>query len=623
VNNYAGHTVLRGGTLRVTADVSLGLAALNREIIFAAAGAALELADGFASARPVEFRADGEIAVPDGAAATLAGPVSGAGVLAKTGAGTLVLSAAATGRAGATVVRSGTLEGRAGSLRGDIAVNAGAALVFNPGGVETFSGRVTGAGDTVLASGELRAAAANIFSADALHRVAAGATLRLDGFGQTLGGLRNSGTVVIGAAGGMTGARLTIRGDYHGDAGSALELNWRVDASGALLTDLVEITGQSTGATRVNFTAPGGARNTLDAAGGIDPAGTRFLIAGPEAADVFSGDYLINDLAYKLGLDADGNFALLPADLSFPAGSVPAGLELAALFSGKAAGDALGRRLAALRDWNARSDGARRPGRANLWLDGVYRHDRTSGTVRRGLKIATRGAQAGADHAGGSADAFYALGFFADTISGDLDAGAGALPADTRTQGFGVYGVWGGRAGYIDLMFRAASDRYRVETPAVSALNLPVRKLDLSGHSLGAAAGASHVLTAAGWQIEPRLQAAWWQTGAVRDASGAGCDLRELRSLTTSASVLVARAVPLGRSASLLPRLRLGVEQEINARRTRAAGQNAGLSGAVGAADIGLALRLGARLRLSADASLYGGSSHNGYLINAGTSYTW
>jgi autotransporter-associated beta strand protein len=622
VNNYAGHTVLRSGTLRVTADAQLGLAALNREIIFAAGGAAaLELADGFATARPVELRADGEIAVATGAAATLAGPVSGAGVLAKTGAGTLVLTAS-TSRTGATVVQSGTLEGRAGSLRGDIAVNAGAALVFNPAGVEIFSGRITGAGDTVLASGELRAAAASVFSAAALHRVATGATLRLGGFSQTLGGLRNSGTVALGAPTGATGTRLTIHGDYHGDAGSALELNWHVDSAGALLTDLVEITGQSTGETRVNFTVPGGARNTLDAAG-VDLANTRFLIAGDGAAGVFSGDYLINNLAYTLGLDADGNFTLLPADLSFPAGSVPAGLELAALFSGKAAGETLARRLAALRDWNAWGDGARPRARMNLWLDGIYRHDRISGTVRRGLKITTRGAQVGADYARGSADAFCALGFFADTIQGDLDAGT--LPAESETHGFGVYGVWSARSGYIDLMFRAASDRYRAETSAAPALNQPVRNLDLSGHSLGAAVGAGRVLTAVGWRIEPRLQAAWWQTGAIRNngAGAGGYDLRELRSITTGASVLVARAVPLGRSASLLPRLRLGVEQEIASDRTRAAGLGAGLSGATVAADLGLALRLGARFCISADASLYGGSSHNGYLINSGAGYTW
>jgi autotransporter-associated beta strand protein len=637
VNNYAGHTVLRSGTLRVTADAQLGLAALNREIIFATDAAtdggdaaALELADGFTTTRTVELRADGKIAVPagadspagvTGATAILAGPVTGAGALVKTGDGTLVLAAATTGRAGATVVQSGTLEGRAGALRGDIAVNAGAALVFNPSGVEIFSGHVTGAGEVVLASGELRAAAGNVFSAAALHRIAAGTTLRLDGFSQTLGGLRNSGTVVIGAAGGATGARLTIRGDYHGDAGSTLELNWRVDTTGALLTDLVEITGQSTGETRVNFTAPDGTRNIL-AGADLDLAGTRFLIAGPGAADVFSGDYLINDLPYSLSLDAAGNLAFTPADLSFPGAAVPAGLELAALFSGKAAGETLARRLAALRDWNAWGDGARRRDRMNLWLDGVYRHDRLSATVRRGMKITTRGAQAGADYARASAGAgggFYALGFFADTISGDLDAGTGALPAETETRGIGVYGLWSTRSGYIDLMFRASSDRYRADTPAVSALNLPVRNLDLSGHSLGAAIGTGRVLTAAGWRIEPRLQAAWWRTGAARDAGG-GYDLRELRSITTGASVLVARPCAAGR---FLPYARLGVEQEISSDRTRAAMMPDDLSGALGAADLGAALRLGSHLFVAADASMYCGNKYNGYSASLGLRLNW
>lgn len=81
-------------------------------------------------------------------------------------------------------------------------------------GTTTLRGASTYAGATTVTGGTLRAGAANVFSANSAHTVAAGGTLDLGSFDQTLTTLSNAGTVSL------SGARLTMTGAYMGNGGT-------------------------------------------------------------------------------------------------------------------------------------------------------------------------------------------------------------------------------------------------------------------------------------------------------------------------------------------------------------------------------------------------------------------
>ncbi|WP_157103410.1 autotransporter outer membrane beta-barrel domain-containing protein, partial [Variovorax sp. WDL1] len=80
-----------------------------------------------------------------------------------------------------------------------------------------LSGANSYGGATAVTEGTLRAGAGNTFSPASAHSVAAGATLDLAGFSQSIAGLANAGTVsLIGATPGTT---LTVNGPYVGNNG--------------------------------------------------------------------------------------------------------------------------------------------------------------------------------------------------------------------------------------------------------------------------------------------------------------------------------------------------------------------------------------------------------------------
>jgi fibronectin-binding autotransporter adhesin len=122
-NTYTAGTAINGGTLEVSADANLG-----------AAGGALSLNGGtlrnsaaIASGRAVTLNAGGgTFETVD--TLTLSGVAGGAGVLTKTGAGTLVLNGANSYQGG-TIIHAGTVEVSADANLG----NAGGGLTFNGG----------------------------------------------------------------------------------------------------------------------------------------------------------------------------------------------------------------------------------------------------------------------------------------------------------------------------------------------------------------------------------------------------------------------------------------------------------------------------------------------------------
>jgi outer membrane autotransporter protein len=618
-NNYVGYTMLRSGTLRVSNNNQLGWVeeGFNREVVFDGPDVAvLEItANNFTTARAIELRADGGVSVAGGAAATWTGEITGAGSFTKTGAGTLVLTAS-TSRTGSTSVLGGTLEGHAGSLRGDIAVDAGAALVFSQTGTGVFEGRVTGGGETRIKSGEIQAAAANVFSADSIHNIAAGATLNFAGFKQTVAGMRNSGIVNVGAGGASpaVGATLTINGNYHGEPGSQLNLNWKVD-NGVLLTDTAEITGQSSGETRLNFIGSGSNALNNRIEEPVDFSSARFLIADPGAADVFYGEYFINYIWYELNLDGSGNLAFIAKD-AVPAAAAALGVDLAALFTGKAAYETLGRRLSTMRRIEARPSH-----KWDFWLDGIYRHDRMNSTIYDGVKINTQGMSVGADYAEGDNNTFLVFGVFADYVQGDLDVGASAS-TESEVYGYGVYSTYRLKSWYLDIMVRASTDKYWADSYFAP-------RFDMSGRSFGGTIGTGCFFeTASGWHIEPQLQASYqlYRADSNKDAAGHNYSMEDVESITGRAGVLVARPVAIGNASRFLPYVRLGVEQEIGADNKFTASRTVvsdDLSGTIGTADVGMALHLGSHFCASVDAGLYHGNKYDGYSVNFGLRFNW
>jgi outer membrane autotransporter protein len=149
VNSYQGGTAVNAGTLAVAADNNLGNAAGGLSFN----GGTLQFLSGFTTNRAVTLNAGGGTFDTDANNATLAGAIGGIGGLTKTGAGALTL-ASTSSYTGATAVNGGTLQ-------------AGAANAFAP--LSAFT-------------------------------VAAGATLGLNSFNQTVGSLAGAGSVTLGAA---------------------------------------------------------------------------------------------------------------------------------------------------------------------------------------------------------------------------------------------------------------------------------------------------------------------------------------------------------------------------------------------------------------------------------------
>ncbi|RDJ25531.1 hypothetical protein DWE98_12510 [Bosea caraganae] len=265
-NGYTGGTTIAGGTLSVSADANLGDAA--GALTFT--GGTLATTASFGMVRSVRLTGAGGVDVATGTQLQLGGPVSGAGSVAKLGAGTLVLSGASS-YTGATSVQAGTL--RAGAIgafapasavtldagaaldlagfdqsiaslegAGDVTLGAGTLTLGSNGQSTAFSGAISGSGGlaktgsgaftlsgstsytgaTQVQAGTLRAGAAGAFASGSAFSVGASAVLDLAGFSQGIGSLAGAGSVTLGAATLSTGssnASTTFSGAISGSGG--------------------------------------------------------------------------------------------------------------------------------------------------------------------------------------------------------------------------------------------------------------------------------------------------------------------------------------------------------------------------------------------------------------------
>jgi fibronectin-binding autotransporter adhesin len=191
------------------------------------------------------------IRVDAGVTATISAPITGAGGVAKTDPGTLILSGTNT-YTGGTSIAGGTLavaaDNNLGAASGNLAFTGAGTLrflssftsnrniVLNAAGAfdtngnnDTLSGPITGAGGfaklgagtlmltgassysgaTLVNAGTLQAGIANAFSASSAFTVASGAVIDLNNLAQSIGSLAGAGKVTLGSATLTTGLDAT------------------------------------------------------------------------------------------------------------------------------------------------------------------------------------------------------------------------------------------------------------------------------------------------------------------------------------------------------------------------------------------------------------------------------
>jgi fibronectin-binding autotransporter adhesin len=274
-NAYAGGTSINGGVVEVSRDTNLGAAGTPLALDN---GGTLRTTEDMTLGRQTTLGANGgTFEVVAGTNLSAPQTITGAGRLTKTGDGTLTVTAANT-YAGGTTISGGALQigdgDTSGDILGSVELDSGA-LIFDRSDTYTFAGGIFGAGSvsqigsgttvltgpgtyfgpTDVASGTLQAGGANIFSPLSDYMVAAGATLSLDGFDQTVHGLTNAGTVDIGS---VPGTVLTVAGNYVG-LGGTLVFDTFLGDSSSPSDKLVIDAGAATGSTLLApvLTGPG------------------------------------------------------------------------------------------------------------------------------------------------------------------------------------------------------------------------------------------------------------------------------------------------------------------------------------------------------------------------------
>ncbi|HEY7193209.1 MAG TPA: autotransporter-associated beta strand repeat-containing protein, partial [Gemmatimonadales bacterium] len=201
-NTYTGVTTIGAGTIDARSNAALGTTA-GATIV--SAGATLRInGNGLAIAEPVTLNGTG--VGGGGALRNLANnnTISGAVTLASAArinsdAGLLTVSNTISGAGVALTVGGAgntTISGVIGTTTGSLTKDSTGILLLSA--VNTYTGATT------VSGGTLRLGIANAVSASSAVTVAAGATLDMNGFSDTIGSLAGAGTVTSGVAGAVT-----------------------------------------------------------------------------------------------------------------------------------------------------------------------------------------------------------------------------------------------------------------------------------------------------------------------------------------------------------------------------------------------------------------------------------
>lgn len=247
-NSHGGGTTIASGTLQIDRDANLGATAGG----LAFGDGTLAATATFDIARTVALAQSGRFDVTTGATLGLTGAVSGAGALAKSGGGTLVLSGN-NSYGGGTTIAAGTLQvasdANLGAASGGVAFSGGtlaASASFDTARTMTLTqaGRFEVAGGATL--GLVGAVSGN---AD-LIKTGAG-TLRLDNAGNAYGNTQIQEGALIGNAGSIRG-NVDNNGTLVFDQGANATFGGAISGGGALVKNgagTLGLTGDSSGFT--------------------------------------------------------------------------------------------------------------------------------------------------------------------------------------------------------------------------------------------------------------------------------------------------------------------------------------------------------------------------------------
>jgi outer membrane autotransporter protein len=521
-------TTVHGGTLILGADAS----SYTGSIAVEAAGT-LQSSAQFA---PQSIANAGRVRFAQPTDASYAGSVFGTGGIEKTDGGTLTLTRDQS-FTGGTTISAGTLQlgdgGTTGSVLGNILNNgtlavdhsntvlltgsiSGTGQVQQMGsGTTVLSGSNDYSGATTVSAGILRAGAAGAFSAGSTHTVAAGATLDLAGFSQSIAGLSNAGVVsLVGTAPGTT---LTVTGPYIGSNG-LLRLGTFLGGSGSA-TDRLVLSGSgavASGNTQIAITQLGGLGalttgngiEVVSAVNGASTSANAFTLAGGHV-DAGAYEYRLYDA------DANGageNWYLRSSGPAAPA--VPTYRAEVPLFAALPSQlrqmdlAMLGNLHQRIGDDDASASAAGANPDRRAWgrviTQGIDIRQR--GTVSPTSDGRVSGFQAGTDLL---ATPNWRAGVYVGQLDGNVDVsgfagGIAGLPVgrnDLRSEYLGIYGTYTSGTGlYADAVLQGARHRYDIES-SVSP------RIPGKGSSLLASIEAGQSFRVGNtWTVEPQVQ---------------------------------------------------------------------------------------------------------------------
>jgi autotransporter-associated beta strand protein len=330
-NTFTGVVAVSGGgTLSISADNQLGNAT-NPVSLTSASPAQLSTLDvttSFTSARSMTlYSAGGAVDVHSGITFTVSGAVAGTGGLAKTDAGTLVLTSNSNSYGGSTTVSGGTLRlGAAGAIPAFTALTVGTGATLDAQTFVNSVGSLSGAGAvTVGTGGALTAGFDNsstafsgtITGAGSFGKAGSG-TLTLSGSGNNFSGgfpIFGGGTVVGGS--GALGTGLITLSD-----GSTLQLTASPYAFGSGNPTLAASAGGGKLVLQAsaNITLPTlGGSGVLTISGGGSTVTTTSTLAGTNFGGVNVGTSTDGGDTLVIGnTDTNGNIGITNTNTSGP-----------------------------------------------------------------------------------------------------------------------------------------------------------------------------------------------------------------------------------------------------------------------------------------------------------------
>ncbi|WP_254789565.1 autotransporter outer membrane beta-barrel domain-containing protein [Variovorax sp. OV329] len=461
--------------------------------------------------------------------------------------GSVIASAVAGGATGTAVVNfnhNASAYDFAAPITGSTGVN------HVGSGTTTLLGASTYAGATNVAGGTLRAGAASVLSSVSAHTVAAGGTLDLNGFEQTLSSLSNAGTVSL--PGSTAGNTLTVTGAYVGNGGT-LRLGTALgDSSSA--SDRLVLSGPSasaTGRTNVQIANLGGlgaqtsgngievvsatggatttAQSTKDAfslAGGhVDAGAYEYRLYAADASGAGENWYL-RSTAIPVVTSPAEEPGSTPSPVPLYRAEVPMyavvpqqfrELDIAMLGN-------LHQRVGDERVASSGSAWGNRQGWGRILS--VDRDIAQQGTVSPTSSGRLTGFQAGTDL---WANPNWRTGLYAGQLEGDMDVNGFARGVvnyaagrnDLRSQYFGAYATWSQPSGlYVDNVLQAGRHRY---TAYPSQGQASSGKGDSIVASIEVGQGFA---IAPRWTLEPQLQLAYQHLG-LDDTSISGASIQQ------------------------------------------------------------------------------------------------